>query len=131
MPGADEQPHALPLKVFQFLGQFLQRFRDRRGGCRAFIAQKIAIAQPDDLAGAKKGKGLQRFAQPAQRGERLAAVGNGGLDDFVVHAAQFVAPLPVKLFGARLDGEFVVAANKGKRWGFDGGHFIRVRCRSH
>ena len=128
---ADEQAHALPGKLFQFLGQFVQCFRDglRRRG--AFVAEKIAVAQPDDLAGAKKRQRLQRFAQAGEGGERLAAVGPGGLDGFVVHASQLVAPLLVQLFGAGLDGEFVVAANKGKRWGFGGGHFIRVRCRFH
>jgi len=30
----------------------------------------------------------------------------------VIHAAQFFAPLLVELFGAGLDGEFVVAANE-------------------
>ena len=77
----------------------------------------------------KKGRVCSASRSRASAVERLAAVGNGGLDDFVVHAAQFVAPLLVKLSGALLDGEFIVAANEGERWGFGGGHFIRPRCR--
>ena len=54
------------LKVLQFLRQFGQRFGDGLGGGGAFVAEKIAVAQPDDLAGAEKGQGLQGFAQPGQ-----------------------------------------------------------------
>src|SRR5208282_2761133 len=96
-------------------GQIVQRFRDIRGGGGAVVAEKITIAQPDDLAGAEKGQGLQRFAQSGEDSERLAAVGDRGLDDFVVHAAEFITPLPVELFGALLDGKLVVAANEGHR----------------
>ena len=101
------------MKIFQLLGQFGERFGDGLGGGGALIAEKIAIPQPDDLAGAEKGQGLQGLAQSGDGSQRLAAVGNGGLDDLVVHAAHLVAPLLVELSGTLLDGEFVFAANEG------------------
>ena len=132
LAGADEQPDSRPFEFFKFLGQIVQRSGDRLRRRGAFVAEKIAVAQPDDLAGAKKWEGLQRFAQPGQRGERLAAVGDSGLDDFVVHAAQFITPLMMELFGALFDGKLVVAANEGHRLrSLDGGHFIQLRCRFH
>ena len=56
---ADEQPDVLPREFFQFVRQFRQRLRHRRRRGRAFLAEKIAVAQPDNFAGAEEGKGLQ------------------------------------------------------------------------
>ena len=92
--------------------------------------RKLQSRSQTTLPEPKKGRVCSAFAQPGKRGERLAAVGHGGLDDFVVHAAEFLAPLLVELFGALLDGEFVVAANQGQRGGgLGGGHSIRLRLR--
>jgi len=63
----------------------------------------------------KKGRVCSASRNRASAVSRLAAVGNGGLDDFVVHAAQLFATIAGKVFGAFLDGEFVVAANEGHR----------------
>ena len=99
------------------------------GGGGAFVAEKIAIPQPDDLAGTEKRERLQGFTQAGDYSQRLAAVGNGGFDALMVHAAKFVAPVPVELSGALLDGEFIFATNEGERGGLGRGHFIRPRCR--
>ena len=121
----------MPFENFQFLRQFRQGFGDGLRGGGAFVAEEIAVAQPDGLAGAEKRQGLQGFAKFGDGGERVAAVGNGGLDDFVVHAAKLIAPLLVNFPGAFFYGEFVVAADERERWGFGGGggHFTRLRCR--
>ena len=118
------------LKTFQFLRHFRQGFGDGLRGSGAFIAEKIAVPQPDDLAAAEKGERLERFAESGDGFQRVAAVGNRGLDDLVVHAAKFVAPLLVNFPGAFLNGKFIIAADEREREGFGGGHFTRFRCRS-
>ena len=60
---ADKQPDVLPGEIFQFVGEFGQRFGDGGGGRRAFVAQKIAVAQPYDFAGAEKGQRVQGLAE--------------------------------------------------------------------
>ena len=52
-----------------------------------------------------------------QQQERLATVGHRGVEDFVVQAAEFLRPLVVELFGAFLDGEFVLAIYESDRRG--------------
>ena len=50
---------------------------------------------------------MQRFAKFGQSFERFAAVVNGGIDDFVIHATEFLGPLLINLARALFDGEFV------------------------
>ena len=59
----------------------------------AFLAQKIAVVQPDHLAGAEKGQRLQGLAKPGETFSASPLLETRGFDDFVVHAAQFVGPL--------------------------------------
>ena len=63
----------------------------------------------------KKGRVCRASRSFAEGLERLAAVGDGGVDDLVVHAAQLLGPLQVDLLGALLDGKFVFAANQHQR----------------
>jgi len=55
---------------------------------------------------------LQRFAELADDIQRVAAIADGGLDGFMVHAAEFRRRFLEDLFGALLDGEIIVAANQ-------------------
>ena len=71
--------------------------------------------EPDGFATAKEGKGLQGFAEFAQCLKRLTAVVDCRVNDFVVQAVQFGAPLLVDFFGALLDGEFVFAPDEHDR----------------
>ena len=114
------------LKIFELLRQLRQRFGDGLRGRGALVAEKIAVAQPDNLAAAEEGEGLQRFAKFGDVLQRVTAVGDRGLDDFVVHAAKFVAPLLVNFPGAFLDGEFIVAADERKRGDFGWRAFYSV-----
>ena len=74
--------------------------------------EEIAVLEPDDFAAAEERQGLQGFPQLGQGLERFAAVGDGGVNDLVVHAAQFLGPLQVDLLGALLDGEIIFAADQ-------------------
>jgi hypothetical protein len=104
----------LPRESLQLLRQFPEIFRHRLRGSRAFVTQKIAIPKPDNFSRTKEGQGIQRLAQPGNRFQRIAAVGNGGFDDFVTHAAQILRPLREDLPCPLLDSEFIVATNKGQ-----------------
>jgi len=58
-------------KSFNFLRQFRQRFRDGRRLAGAFVAEEVAVLQPDHLAGAEEGERLQPLAQSVERFERF------------------------------------------------------------
>ena len=60
---ADKQPDILPGERFQFLRQFRQRFCDRCRRSRAFVAEKIAVAQPDDFAAEPKNGSVWRASR--------------------------------------------------------------------
>ena len=64
--GADEQADVLPGKLLQFLRQRGQRFGDGLGGGGPFVAEEIAVLEPDDLAAAEEGQGLEGLAQSAR-----------------------------------------------------------------
>jgi len=50
-------------KSFNSCRQFRQRFRDGRRLAGAFVAEEVAVLQPDHLAGAEEGERLQPLAQ--------------------------------------------------------------------
>src|SRR5439155_10008848 len=106
LPGADQQANAVPRELLEFLSEFSQGSGHRLRAGGPFVPEEIAVLEPDGFAAAKEGEGLQGFAKFAQRLERLTAIVNGGINDFVVQAAQLGTPLLIDLFGALLDGEF-------------------------
>jgi hypothetical protein len=55
---------------------------------------------------------LQSFAQSGESAERLTAVGDGGVNDLMVHATQFFGPLLIHLAGALFNREFVFAKDE-------------------
>ena len=71
--------------------------------------QEFYVAQSADAPG---GMG---FAKSGDRLQGLAAMADGGVDFFVVHAAQIGAPLLVNFAGPLLDGEFVRAPDQHYR----------------
>src|SRR6185312_17374233 len=123
--GADDETHALPGKILQLLRDFRQRFGDGRGGTGAIVGEEIAVLEPDGFAAAEEGQGLERFAEFGESFESFAAIADGGVDDLMVHAAEFFGPLLIHLPGALFDGEFVLAKDEQYRSGGlgGGGHF--------
>ena len=115
LAGADEKTHVLPRKLLQFLRQISQRFGHRLRARGAFVAEKIAVLEPDNFAAAKERESLQRFANFAECLQRFAAVVHSGVDDFVIRAAQLTAPLLIDFFGALLDSEFVFTPDERDR----------------
>jgi hypothetical protein len=94
---------------------------DGFGTGRPVVAEKIAILQPDHLATAEERESLKSFVESAEGSKRFAGVVDLGIDCFVIHAAQFLAPLLEKLTGPLLDGEVVVALDEADGSGRDGG----------
>ena len=95
-------------------------FGDGRRGSGAFVAEEVAILKPDHFAAAEERKRLQGFAQPGKDLQGFAAVRDVGVNDLVVHAAEFFGPFGVKLAGALVDGKVVFAAYKRERLGCGG-----------
>jgi hypothetical protein len=58
---------------------------------------------------------LERFPQSRHGRQRFATVGDCRFDNGVVHAADFIAPSLVELFGALFYGELVVTADESRR----------------
>jgi len=133
LAGADEQADVCPRKLFEFPGQFRQRFRHVRRG-RALVAQEIAVLEPDDLPGAEERQGLQGLPEFGQRPEGFVFRGDARIYRFVVHPPHFRRPLLVDLPGALLDDKIILAADQLEGRGGLGSRRrhgpIRTRCRS-
>src|SRR5207247_3820715 len=112
---ADEEANVLPGERLEFLAQFTESFGDGLGLGGAVQAEKIAVLEPDHLCGAEKGEGVERFAQFDDGFEGLPAMGHLGVDNLVVQAPEFGAPLLVDLAGVLFDGVIVVPVNEANR----------------
>ena len=113
LAGADEQADVLPGKFFQLLRQVppsVSVTACGRGG--AVVAEKIAILQPDDLAAAEEGQGLQRFAQFGQGLQRSPLLATAASMISWSMPPSSSDPLLIDLPGALFDGEFVIAADE-------------------
>ena len=91
------------------------------GGGGSFLAEEIAVLEPDDFCAAEKREGLKGLAQLGEGLEGFGAIVDGGVNEFVVHAAQLLAPVAEHFAGALLDSKFVLAANQEDGGIRDGG----------
>src|SRR5258708_11912663 len=89
---ADEQSNVVPGKCLELIGKGAQAIRYVLGGSSPFIAQEIAILEPNDLGVAKEGQGLEGFTKLLQGLERLAAVRGGSINNLVVRSAELPRP---------------------------------------
>ena len=77
--------------------------------------KKLQSRSQTTLAEPKKGSVWMASRSFANGVQGVAAVGNGGINDFLVHAAGFSRPGLENFFGALFYGEFIIAANERER----------------